>query len=429
MDDLPNQIPLLHNDDAPTTIRDLYVSTPLIKSEPLSQLIRTSSNACRDVYIKLDNLQRSGSYKDRGMANLLWQKQMTTKDNATTDNSNRITRIVCSSGGNAGLAAATVARDLQLHCTVVIPKTTKAMVIEKLQTLQAHVVVTGNNWNEADDVARTMVQSDKDNTTLYVPPYDHPLLWTGISSVIDEIYSTESFIDKPPSTIVLSVGGGGLLCGVLEGLEKMHQRNHCENKIFRMPRIICAETDGAASFNISWKAGKILSLQEISSIATSLGALTITPSALQRSAQYQSTHGDSINNCGTIASALCTDAEAVDACLKVLMSFVLPRNMVFTHFSGRMSLIFFFPYSNFAPFVYEKPNMHPIRIQKFARDHRMLVEPACGAALAVLYSDRLRNQFFLPSIKNEGPIVIEICGGSGVNIDLLQEWKIKMNAV
>jgi L-serine/L-threonine ammonia-lyase len=59
----------------------------------------------------------------------------------------------------------------------------------------------------------------------------------------------------------------------------------------------------------------------------------------------------------------------------------------------------------------------------------MLVEPACGAALAVLYSDRLRNQFFHPSITNEGPIVIEICGGSGVNLDLLQEWKIKMNAV
>jgi L-serine/L-threonine ammonia-lyase len=57
----------------------------------------------------------------------------------------------------------------------------------------------------------------------------------------------------------------------------------------------------------------------------------------------------------------------------------------------------------------------------------MLVEPACGAALAVLYSDRLRGQFFkTESTQVLGPVVIEICGGSGVTIDLLQEWKDKV---
>lgn len=55
----------------------------------------------------------------------------------------------------------------------------------------------------------------------------------------------------------------------------------------------------------------------------------------------------------------------------------------------------------------------------------MLVEPACGAALAVLYSDRLRNQYFSSSLPDEssGPVVVEICGGSGINIDLLNEWE------
>ena len=58
----------------------------------------------------------------------------------------------------------------------------------------------------------------------------------------------------------------------------------------------------------------------------------------------------------------------------------------------------------------------------------MLVEPACGAALAVLYSERLRDIYF-PKGKQPpqgyGPIIIEICGGSGISIDLLQEWKTK----
>lgn len=58
----------------------------------------------------------------------------------------------------------------------------------------------------------------------------------------------------------------------------------------------------------------------------------------------------------------------------------------------------------------------------------MLVEPACGAALAVLYSDRLRGHFFQNDDSSEelGPVVIEICGGSGVTIDLLREWKEKV---
>jgi L-serine/L-threonine ammonia-lyase len=63
----------------------------------------------------------------------------------------------------------------------------------------------------------------------------------------------------------------------------------------------------------------------------------------------------------------------------------------------------------------------------------MLVEPACGAALAMIYSDRLREHYFGPlsssfnntntNNTNTGPIVIEICGGNGVNIDLLRIWK------
>jgi L-serine/L-threonine ammonia-lyase len=50
----------------------------------------------------------------------------------------------------------------------------------------------------------------------------------------------------------------------------------------------------------------------------------------------------------------------------------------------------------------------------------MLVEPACGAALAVLYTERLRKE--LPPA-GDGPIVVVVCGGSGVNIELLQQWK------
>lgn len=63
---------------------------------------------------------------------------------------------------------------------------------------------------------------------------------------------------------------------------------------------------------------------------------------------------------------------------------------------------------------------------QFARDHRILLEPACGAALAVLYSDRLRREFLAAAAAGAGeggPIVVQLCGGSGVSLELLQHWK------
>ena len=101
----------------------------------------------------------------------------------------------------------------------------------------------------------------------------------------------------------MSVGGGGLLCGILEGLQHVHQND----PNIPMPHIICTETDGAASFHASFTANTIVTLSEIKSIATSLGALSVTPHALQRATAYP----------GHVSSALCTDQEAIQACLNV----------------------------------------------------------------------------------------------------------------
>lgn len=310
----------------------LFRQTPLIRSEPLSRLTGTS------VYIKLDALQNSGSFKDRGMAHLCLELSRTG-----------VTKIISSSGGNAGLAAATVAQQLQLDCTVVVPVTTKQLVVEKLESLGATVKVTGENWNAADAVVQKMVADDSTGKTAYIPPYENPLLWTGHSTVIDEIYQE---MEEEPATLIVSVGGGGLLCGVLEGLDRLNAK--CN--------VIAAETDGASSFAQAWNSGELVTLPSIDSVATSLGALQVSESALERSKHHEE------KSLGTVKAAICTDTEAIDACFK------------------------------------------------FAQDHRMLVEPACGAALAVLYSERLRKDI-------AGPVVLEICGGSGVSLELLQLWK------
>lgn len=319
----------------------LFHETPLLYSVPLSSRIG------KPVYVKLDAMQPSGSYKDRGVGHLCSQLK---------EGEGKYRQLISSSGGNAGLAVATVGRKLRMPVQVVVPKTTKPFVVDKLKSLDAKVTVHGENWNEADLLARQLVDeslTSSDGKAAYISPYDHPLLWTGHSSLVDELI--DDLDGVIPGAIVVSVGGGGLICGVLEGLSRHH---------IHRTAVIAAETEGAASFGYSFRQNKLVRLEAIRSVATSLGALEVTPVALERAKLHQS-------NGGVVREVICSDAQAVDACWE------------------------------------------------FARDHRVLVEPACGAALATVYSVEFHEK--LQDI--EGPIVIEICGGSGVTIDLLQQWK------
>lgn len=319
---------------------NLFLRTPLIHSTPLTSLCG------KEVYLKMDALQPSGSFKDRGMAHLCdtLLRRHGLKPGGL--------KLISSSGGNAGLAVTTVGTVIGMEVDVIVPQTTKPIVIDKLNSLGAKVTVHGANWNEADSLARSLAEDDEDSE--YVSPYDNPLLWTGHSTLVDEIVED---LFEGVGGIIASVGGGGLLCGVFEGIERHDLGKSCA--------VIAAETEGAASFHKAFESGKTVRLESIDSIATSLGALEVTPVSLERATSLQSRGG-------TAKSLVCTDSEAVEACVRL------------------------------------------------ANDHRILVEPACGAALAVLYCDRLREGA-LNGI--DSPVVVEVCGGSGVNLDLLDSWR------
>ena len=115
-------------------------------------------------------------------------------------------------------------------------------------------------------------------------------------------------------------------------------------------------------------------LDGITSAATSLGALEVTPAVIQRSQRHKE-RGQESGSGSDVQSFVCSDEEAVDACVK------------------------------------------------FAADHRILVEPACGASLAPLYSERLRNKLLHEVGDKNKVIVVEVCGGSGVSLDLMEAWK------
>jgi L-serine/L-threonine ammonia-lyase len=301
----------------------MHINTPLIESLVIGKHLHGK------VWLKLDALQPSGSFKARGIG-YACRKYVEQGANA----------LISSSGGNAGLAVAYSGRRLNIPVTVVVPVTTQLRAIELIEAEDAKVIIIGEDWSEAHAHAISLTG----HGAKYIHPFDNPDIWTGHASVVDEIINA----GVTPDAIVLSVGGGGLLCGVIEGLH----RNECS----QIP-IIAVESKGADSFSIACKAGSHVGIDRVSSIATSLGAKKVASRAFNAFSEHQ------------IINHVVSDKEAVDGCFRLL------------------------------------------------DEHRIMVEPACGVSIAAVdgHCDVLNDK------KN---IVIIVCGGVGVNLQQLEDWRL-----
>ncbi|KAF8999071.1 tryptophan synthase beta subunit-like PLP-dependent enzyme [Cyathus striatus] len=173
----------------------LWHETPLIYSSVLSETL----NALM--------LHPSYSFKYRGISHFV--KTAKEKHGPTV-------HIVIASGGNAGLAAACAARALSVSCSVFIPQGASESTLNVLRKEKANVIVIGRHYPEALAAARDLVNREPE--AVMVPAYDDPIVWEGHSSMVTEIYSQ---IERKPSAIFCSVGGGGLLGGILVGCERV----------------------------------------------------------------------------------------------------------------------------------------------------------------------------------------------------------------
>ncbi|WP_095146868.1 pyridoxal-phosphate dependent enzyme [Pseudomonas sp. Irchel s3b6] len=233
----------------------LHIRTPLVLHPGLS-------TASRRIWLKLENLQPGGSFKMRGMGLLCTEAALQGKQ-----------KVVCPSGGNAGYATAVAAAALGLAAIIIVPDTTAESTRARITRTGAQVRVHGKVWDEANQLALELA---RDADTEYVPAFDHPTLWEGHSTMVDEILEDCPQVD----TVVLSVGGGGLLAGVLTGLIR-HARLDC--------RIIACETEGTASFAAALKAGHPVKLAGINSVASSLGALQVAQWPVQHIGRFPHT--------------------------------------------------------------------------------------------------------------------------------------------
>jgi threonine dehydratase len=178
--------------DAAKRIEGAITLTPTAVSDTLSQITGA------DVTIKFENLQYTGSFKERGALNRL----------LALDPAERQRGVVAMSAGNHAQGLAHHAARLGVRATLVMPEGTPMVKIARTRDLGAEVVVHGATLVDAHLHALSLARQ---HGMVFVPPYDCPLVMAGQGTAVMELIAAAPGLD----VIVVPVGGGGLLAGSL----------------------------------------------------------------------------------------------------------------------------------------------------------------------------------------------------------------------
>jgi len=152
--------------------------------------------ACAEVWLKLEQLQVSGSFKARGMLHRLLAQPIPTAG------------VIVASGGNAGIATAAAAQALGVRCEVFVPTISSPAKQARLRALGAQVQVVGAAYSEA--LAACMARQ-QETGALLTHAYDQPEVVAGAGTLAREL---EEQAGGLPDSLLVSVGGGGLIGGI-----------------------------------------------------------------------------------------------------------------------------------------------------------------------------------------------------------------------
>jgi len=229
------------------TMRDIYSArariapiarkTPLVSSPVLAELTG------REITLKLENLQETGSFKLRGATNKV----------LSLDPEVRQRGVVAVSSGNHGRGVAYVARRLGLRAVVFLADTVPANKQEAIQKLGAEVAVRGSTYEEASKEAHRLVE--KEGLEM-IHPYNDPLVIAGQGTVGLELL--EEFPDL--DTVVIPLSGGGLLGGTAFALKSADPGIH----------VVGVSMEKGAAMVESLRAGRVVEIVEEPTLAHAL---------------------------------------------------------------------------------------------------------------------------------------------------------------
>lgn len=172
-------------------LKGVVVETPTLYSPSLSRMLK------KKIFLKMENLQETGSFKERGVYNKL--------KNLTKDDLNR--GVIAMSAGNHAQALAFHAQLFQIPATIVMPLFTPPIKVGNTEKWGARVVLAGETVDEAHGVAEEL--ASKENLT-FVHPYDDPLVIAGQGTIGIEMLEACPDLE----VLLVPIGGGGLCSGV-----------------------------------------------------------------------------------------------------------------------------------------------------------------------------------------------------------------------
>ncbi|KAI0085474.1 tryptophan synthase beta subunit-like PLP-dependent enzyme [Irpex rosettiformis] len=349
-------------------LKSLWLETPLIYSKHISAFLGAN------VYLKLDLLQPSYSFKYRGISRFI---QLAIRTHGPS------VHCIVASGGNAGLAAACAAKVLGLKCTVYLPAGAIPAILAFFAQEGAEVREVGKCYQEALAAAQDAVAAEEN--AVLVPAYEDPVIWDGHASVIEET-ARQLPQGVKPDAVVCCVGGGGLLGGIIVGCKSVGwddvpivgMETHGSNCFYQsislnpgpFPSSPLPPREGVEIVHDSKYNVDVAKLSKLTSRASSLGASWPSPGVVKLALERK----------GGIKSVCVSDEMAMQTTLK------------------------------------------------FANDHKLLVELACAATLASAYNPSLFDKLVPPKTDTERTVVFIVCGGFKIFLEDLAEYRTILDA-
>ena len=221
-------------EEACDAVSRVTLDTKLIYSDYFSEMTGGK------VYLKPENMQRTGAYKVRGA----YYKISTLSDEE------RERGLITASAGNHAQGVAYAARECGAKAVIVMPTTTPLIKVNRTKALGAEVILHGDVY---DDAAAWADKLARENGYTFIHPFDDPDVATGQGTIAMEIMRDLPLVD----IILVPVGGGGLATGVsvLAGYLKPGIK------------VIGVEPEGAACLKASFEAGKVVTLPAVNTIA------------------------------------------------------------------------------------------------------------------------------------------------------------------
>lgn len=225
-------------DRAAERLAGIAARTPVHRSDRLSDI------AGVPVWVKREDLQPVRSYKLRGASLFL----------AALTDAERASGVVAASAGNHAQGVATACATLGIQGRIYVPRTTPRQKRERIVALGGEQVTLLQVGDTFDDAAEAAAKDAEDTGAIIVPPFDHPLVMAGQGTVVREaIEQIRTEHGHDVGTVVLPVGGGGLLAGCGTWLQEHEPQM----------RIVGVEPAGARSLARALEEGRPIALQEM----------------------------------------------------------------------------------------------------------------------------------------------------------------------